>query len=403
MSWLTELMEMHSELESPKEFWRWAGLATLSAVAKDNIWVDRQAYKLYPNIYVMLHADSGLKKGPPVNLAKHLVKAVNSTKVITGRASIQGLMRKLGTAVSTPGGRIEAKSIGFYVASEFSSSLVNDPAAMTILTDLYDRNWNEGDWEHTLKMEEFRLIDPTLTMLVATNEAHFHDFIAAKDKKGGFMGRMFVIAESEVHRLQDLIDPLEHKIDRAKLLPYLKEVSKLRGAFKDMSGTPAGKLYKSWYTPFYTAVKEQGVKDETGTIQRLGDSVVKVAMLLSLAEDTSLEIKEHQMEAAITISERLIGNVRKTTMGKQAVEDSNTQRKDILIRELMARTPHTITRTMLSRKYWMHGNINQWDEAVLSLEVAGMLVIESPGNNITYTMPTDVFEKMERFFKGKNK
>ena len=77
MTWLEKLLSQHSELESPMNFWLWGGLAAISAVVKDNVWMDRQIYNLYPNIYVMYHAESGLKKGPPISMAKQLVKAVN--------------------------------------------------------------------------------------------------------------------------------------------------------------------------------------------------------------------------------------------------------------------------------------------------------------------------------------
>src|SRR5580765_327741 len=76
MSWLQKLLEQHSELESPTNFWLWGGMAAISAVVKDNVWIDRQIYNLYPNIYVMFHAESGLKKGPPISMAKQLVRAV---------------------------------------------------------------------------------------------------------------------------------------------------------------------------------------------------------------------------------------------------------------------------------------------------------------------------------------
>ncbi len=170
MNWLDELVAQHVELESPQSFWKWAGLAAISAVVKDRIWMDRQIFKTYPNIYVMLHADSGLKKGPPVNMAKRLVQLVNNTMVITGRSSIQGILKELGTAKTLPGGRVQTNSVAFICSSELSSSIVEDKVATTILTDLYDRSYNVGEWQSLLKMESFKLKDPTITMLTATNE-----------------------------------------------------------------------------------------------------------------------------------------------------------------------------------------------------------------------------------------
>ena len=89
---LDDILEQHKEYESPLEFWRWAGLAAISAIIKDNVWLERAGlYNLYANIYVMFHATSGLRKGVPVNYAKRLVRAINNTKIISGRSSIQGI------------------------------------------------------------------------------------------------------------------------------------------------------------------------------------------------------------------------------------------------------------------------------------------------------------------------
>src|SRR5262245_28680614 len=97
MSWLNNLLDQHKEYESPRNFWLWSSLAAISAVVKDNIYLDKFLYKLYPNIYVMLHADSGLRKGPPVSMARQLVKEVNNTRIIVGRSSIQGILKDMGT------------------------------------------------------------------------------------------------------------------------------------------------------------------------------------------------------------------------------------------------------------------------------------------------------------------
>lgn len=402
MTWLDELIRQHEELESPQSFWYWSGLCAISAVVKDNVYMERWAYRLYPNIYVMLHADSGLKKGPPVGLAKSLVKKVNNTRVISGRSSIQGILKELGTAQSTPGsGKVNSKSCGFIVASEFSSSLVNDPSAMTILTDLYDRQYNEGEWQSLLKMESFQLRDPTISLLVATNEAHFEDFVAAKDIHGGFIGRMFVIAESEVHRLNPLIKKLTHVPDKDKLAEYLKELAQLNGPFESLEDKPAGNLYEEWYTDFYETVKKLEVKDETGTIQRFGDSVLKVSMLLSLSDSPNLVIELGHMEEAIAVCEKLIGNVRRTTEGKKGLS-SLAAHKGLIIKELLTRENHQISRPVLLKKYWMNFQASELDEIMQDFDQGGMIKVERLGNQIVYVMPDKVVQEMQRYLEGKN-
>src|SRR5215204_673927 len=150
--WLSTLVGQHEEFESPLSFYYWGALAAISAVVKDNIWLPRGGlYNLYPNIYVMFHADSGLRKGPPVSMAKQLVEPINNTRVITGRSSIQGILKEMGTAKTAPGGKIISTSSAFICSSELTSSIVDDPVAVKILTDLYDRNYNIGNWKSLLK------------------------------------------------------------------------------------------------------------------------------------------------------------------------------------------------------------------------------------------------------------
>lgn len=401
MNWLNELVTQHEELESPQSFWYWSGLCAISAVVKDQVWMDRYAYRLYPNIYVILHADSGLKKGPPVGLAKSLVRRVNNTRIINGRSSIQGILKELGTAYTVPGGRAITKSVGFIIASEFSSSIVADPSAMTILTDLYDRQYNEGSWRSLLKMETFELKDPTISLLVATNEAHFEDFVEAKDIHGGFIGRTFMVAESQVHRLNPLIKPLASKPDHDKLAVYLKKIAELQGPFEPLDKTSAGKLYEDWYYSFYKQVKEQEIKDETGVIQRLGDHVLKVAMLLSMAEDGSLIITEEQMQEAIYQCERLLGNIRKTTHGKKGMSQNRNQ-KALIITELLSRDNHTISREMMMKKYWMNFNASELDEIMESFQAGKLILTENQGNKIMYRMPAEIADKLRRRMEGKN-
>ncbi len=424
MSWLDDVVEQHKEFESPLNFWRWAALAAISAVVKDSVWLNRQMFNLYPNIYVMFHADSGMKKGPPVNMAKRLVKAVNNTRIISGRSSIQGILKELATAEAKPGQPILKTAVAFICSSELSSSIVEDKVATTILTDLYDRSYNVGEWRSLLKMETFDLRDPTITMLTATNESHAADFFGKKDISGGYFARTFVIYERDENRSNSLLVPLVNPIDYDKLANYLRTLAKLKGEFAPLASrepsdihkyeiqdkysgasayfSDAGRVYEEWYHGFKADLKK--VKDPTGTLNRFGESVLKVAMLLSLAEQPELEISVSAMEEAITQCEKLVGNIRRVTVGKTGEEGSNAVRKKLLLEELMERPDHKISRAQLNRKYWIQGNINEWDETVLSFEAAGFIKIYSgEGSTIYYEMTPEAVTEMEKFFQGRNK
>jgi len=420
MTFLDNILGPTKELESPISFWYWSALVTISAVVKDNIWINRAGlYNLYPNIYVMLHADSGLKKGPPINLAKDLISRVNNIKVISGRSSIQGILKEMGTGETKPGGKIETKSHVAIISSELSSSIVEDKVAATILTDLYDRHYNNGDWKSLLKMESFQLKDPTVIMFTATNEAHNEDFFTKRDIQGGFYARTFIIHETKRQNINSLVVPPKEKLDKDGLALYLRELAKLKGEFQPLGSrersdihtiehrmgpdivflSPVGKMYNDWYQQFSEAT--EGMKDETGTVNRFGDAVLKVAMLISLSKRPELIIDKDSLVEAIGQCEKLIGNVRKTTMGKKG-KSSYAMQKTIVIEELMKRSNHAMSRAQLNKQFWMHATVDEWDLIMKGFDTAGLIVIETHGNQIVYVMPDEQVNKMRDFLEGKN-
>lgn len=425
MNWLNDFVSIHKELETPTSFYYWSAIASISAVVKDQVWLPRFIYNLYPNIYVMLHAESGLKKGPPVSAARQLVTKVNNTRIISGRSSIQGILKDLGTAYTKPGGTVVTKSVAFICSSELSSSIVDDKVATKILTDLYDRQYNVGEWKSLLKMESFNLKDPTITMLTATNEAMSEDFFTRSAIQGGYFARTFIIYENKRNRGNSLLVPLEQEINYSASADYLKEVAKLSGPFQALGSrykddtflypyddrdttqtfffTEAGIIYQKWYDSFLNIIDTQEVKDETGTLNRFGDSVLKVAMLLSLARSPELVIYGEAMQEAINMCEKLLGNVRKTTAGKSGI--SNTALlKSLIISELLGRETHNITRVVMMKKMWMHYSTpEEFDTIMQSFDASGMIKTASIGNNILYTMPESQVIELQRFYAGKPK
>lgn len=427
MTWLEEIVKSHEEFESPKSFYFWSALTAISAVVKDNIWIDRYIYKLYPNVYTMLHAESGMKKGPPVALGRQLVKhAIGDSAIITGRSSIQGILKEMGTAHSEPGGKIVHNNATFICSSELASSIVDDPVSTQILTDLYDRNYNEGNWRSLLKMESFSLKNPTLTMLTATNEAMSQSFFKEGSAiKGGYFARTFIVHESKRNRPNSLLVPPETIINYKDAAEYLKLLVKLRGPFlplgsrthtevhhlgmKDKSTgstfyyTSAGIVYERWYEEFVEMCDEQEIRDETGTLNRFGDSVLKVALLMQLSKEPVLELHEESVINAISQCEKLIGNVRKATMGKNGTSVSSAL-KGLIIMELLEREPHQISRTLLMRKYWAHySGEDEFNDVMISMVSAGMVKDRNMGNVIIYEMPSSQVEELKHLMSGKFK
>ena len=396
----------------------------MSAVVKDNIWLDRSGiFNTYPNIYVMLHADSGLKKGPPISMAKQLVQKTGLTRIISGRSSIQGILKDLGTAQTQPGGKVVSKSVAFICSSELASSIVDDPVSTKILTDLYDRSYNVGEWRSLLKMETFQLKDPTITMLTATNEAMAEDFFTKSAIQGGYFARTFIVYEKEGIVSNSLIFPLDETPDYKLASDYLKQLGGLTGPFQPLSArgeseefkhhktkfgreiwfSDAGVIYDDWYEDFKENIKNPELKDDTGTMNRFGDSVLKVAMLLSLAEHPQLIITATSMTEAIAQCEKLLGNVRKATLGKQGTSQT-AHLKSMIIMEILNRDNHMVSRAVLMKKFWTHySSPEEFDTMMNAFHMAGMILTDTIGNQVVYQMPEKQVLELKAYMAGKGK
>src|SRR6266699_2774571 len=145
ISWVQDLIEDNDAVETPRSWLYWSLMCCISAVAANAYTLRTLKGNLlyYPNLYVILMGESGLGKGYPINLARRLVIACDNTRVIAGRSSIQAIIKELATTRSSNGKPVITDSRGFIVNGELSTAIIQDPDSLTILTDLYDRNYNK--------------------------------------------------------------------------------------------------------------------------------------------------------------------------------------------------------------------------------------------------------------------
>lgn len=389
-SWIAQVVASTIEAESPARFQYWSALAALSAVAKKSMFLNRYYYNLYPNIYVFLVAKSGLRKSNPVTLAKKLVVEAESTRVILGRNSIQAVLKELGKAKSLENGGVLKDASGFLVSGELASFLVKDPEALTILTDLYDTHACEPEWVNTLKTSGTdTLKNVCLTLLGATNEDHFKAAVPNDAIGGGFIARTLIVFEQRRRIINDLMDPPQTVPSIKDLVCYLKEVAKLEGEFSISKESKA--LYRSWYHQLATEQHD----DRTGTVERLGDTVLKVAMLLSLSEDLSKEIKPHHMQEAIEECVGCLSGLKQVTMGQGTSETSN--QTALVLKELLKRPDHSMTRKAMISKFWGEFDSIVLDRIIETLVQAGAVMADRVGKEIVYTMTKTTVDLYTKF------
>lgn len=308
MGFLEDLIEMTKESEAPRSYWLWSGLSAISACSK-NLWLDRHYYKLYPNIYVLLVGKSANRKGPPINLAQDLVEDAMCTRVISGSNSIQVIIERVSRAKHFPNGNILQDGSAFLVSDEQSNLLLDDKQAHTILTQLYDTGYHKTFEKETIKGGLIQIKNPYFVSLGGTAPAHIPEYIQQRSVTGGFIGRTMVINEERRERLNSLMQPPKVRVDREKLIEQLKKIASLKGEFT--MSEQAKETYDAWYYPYNKSLEDGEITDETGTAGRLGDHVLKIAMLLSLSYSDTLAIDSETVEVAIDTCVSFSSSVRK--------------------------------------------------------------------------------------------
>ena len=305
MNWLQELIEDNNVVETPQSWLYWSFLSCISAIAANNYTLRTLKGNLlyYPNLYIILLGESGLGKGYPINFAKKLVQAADSTRVIAGRSSIQAIVKELSTTKSEKGKPIITDSRGFIVNGELSTAIIQDPDSLTILTDLYDRAYNPT-WTNMLKGDGHeRLKEPYISCLFGSSPAHFYDSIPQVNIEGGFIGRNLIIYEEKRSKDVDLLDNEKESIDEDKFtnyfLPkYLPKLIEIASNKKRLiPNEEARTIFNTWRMSWRTNQKQ--FRDKTGFVNRVPDHCLKVAMCLSLARSNDGIISELDITEAI--------------------------------------------------------------------------------------------------------
>lgn len=400
MNFLQELLEVTKEAESPRSFIYWSGLAALSAVTRRNIWIKKKnVYRLYPNIYVMLVAKSGLRKGFPVKIAQKLVESTECTKVISGRNSIQAIILELSRQWTLENGRVLNSAHAFVVNDELGSLLVEDQSAQTILTTLYD-SFYHSNWTDTLKSDGRKVLkDICITMLSATNQTHLSKFLDATSVTGGFIGRTLIVYEEKKSRINPLIgddDESDEEMNLKPLKEYLKKVETVTGKCRLTS--EAKSHYIDWYIKYNTEI-ENSQSDDTGTSDRIHDHILKISMLLSLSERLDLVIEKSHIETAINLCEEFTTSVKRIIDGQGKSESSDRNRS--ILDYLLSQPDFKSTRKKLLRAKYGDFSAVELDSSIDTMIQAGVIVREDTSEGPVFSIEKEYASKFKNYLEGK--
>jgi hypothetical protein len=335
-----------------------------------------------------------MKKGIPVNLCKTLVTKAQATRVISGRNSMQRIVQDLGRVYTTESGIVIKEAHSLLISGELAAFLVKDTDALTMLTDLHNTHEHEDFWQNSLKgTGNDKLKSPCLTLMGATNEDLLGDVIAQKDVSGGFVARTFMVLSADKGKLNSLVERPTKIADTDKLADHLKNLSNLKGEFTWNSES------KIFYDTWYNDIMNRNNHDPTGTLNRIGDKVLKLAMIISLSQRLDLVITKDHLFEAITQSIDCYNAAKQITMG--AGKNNLSQQTKMILRDLIQAPNHQISRKMILQKYW--GDIDAFDIDRIAETLVGADAIDIlyPGKtNCTYQLKQETLDRYTKFKNG---
>jgi len=391
MSFVELLMQHTRHYESPGSFWKWSAYTAIGAVLRDNCYRRLGDHKIYPNVYTLLLADSAVhRKGHPIKLCEELVKGAKSTKVISGRSSIQGILDELARAeTDKKTGNIMAGGSALFSASELSAGIVSDPEAVKILTDIYDFKD-----EYTSRLRGsgiFRIKNICFSLIAASNEELLRDVYDGKAIFGGLLGRTFLVRPNEFRPANSLFTIRDQEASLSLLRESLASIAKLQGEFEITES--AQLAYEEWYGPFRKSYEHKS--DRSGISGRIHTSVLKLAMILCVNATGMLIVDKCHMVEAIKECVALLPNYQGFVMasGRSTIAEVAA----LLIEDIWSSRGKEIKKSDFLSRYVHIFDSELLDKCITTLTQAELirLVIGNNGNGESYAVTDKCRDKFE--------
>lgn len=294
-NFLQAYKEYTKEAESPDSYHLWVGLSALASVVRRQVWVNQKLYMLYPNMYVVLVGPPGrTAKTTSIRLAQKLLKNVDAVTFSADSLTREELIQTMARA----GG--QGKTSAVTVHSSELSSLIEPSGVKMIqfLTDIYD---GEGIWKYATKQSGKSTIhNPILNMLCGTVPDYIANDLPVSVIGSGWSARTIFVYEDEPRFANPHPDETDSELTKL-LIDELQHISTLQGEFKWTEG--AWKLYEQQYEKILFSVPDDYRLEDFHYRKKI--HLLKLAMLLSIAESDDLVITEVDLETAWALLDTL--------------------------------------------------------------------------------------------------
>lgn len=301
--WIKSYLSYTEGTEPPRMMHFFVAVSALAGALRRHVWVDMKRFKWYPNFYIILVAPPGvISKTTTMDHGLDLLKAVPDIHFGPDAVTWPRLAEKF-TEIREdfPYGDEFVPQSAMTLASGELGNLINpfDKDMINLYIALWDGR--SGFEKETKGSGKDAINAPWINLIGCTTPSWIADNVPESMIGGGFISRcIFVYAE---HKDKLVTWPDEHvRTDhedlRAALIHDLEYISqKLVGPVVLLPDARA--WGKAWYEELWgTTAKGASTDQLQGYIARKQGHLVKLATILSVAENDSLEVSERHFQLA---------------------------------------------------------------------------------------------------------
>jgi hypothetical protein len=395
-NWLDVYLQYTACSEAPELYHTWVGLTIISAVLQRKVYKGRGHLTLFPNLYTFLVGPSGTRKSSAINIGEELLVGGVQVSTSQGTQTLKGVpapphiinsfrtpelfINELATICpnftppKTPFLILADEAPTFFRRAKYAQDLI------PLLIKLYDCKTSAPG---TIGRGIENVEDPYGCGLFGVIPEVLVDLMPKEAAAGGFASRCVWVYSEDTSRcfahpeLEDGYNPNLF----TDLIHDLTIISQLEG---EMTLTKnAYSYFKRWYDGVRGEVAQTVDLRYMGYMNRKGDMVYKLAMLLALAESDRMKVNEHHFLQARILFEQLEPDLPKVYVGA-AGRAPTLDNRDIVVK-ILHREGRWMQRQKLTKACYNNRiSAAQLDDALEQLHAEGVIEWEEKGKALYY-------------------
>lgn len=304
--------EYVADTEPPPNFHAWSAIGAVGALLGKKCYIPQGHFTVFPNTYIVLVGHPGTRKSTAMNIAKRLVRLVETVPVAAESGSREGLLDDMSKNKVDMG--LNRGAVPYWQSAAFVTEMQEflggkhiNQAMVGFLTAIWDESYYK---ERTRKGGEVIIHNPYFTLLGCCTPNWMNEKLKQDVITDGFSRRAIFALEDKLNKLNAWPESTPRQLEILALLQ--NEAIRIHQMVGQFRLTPEARAV---YDAAYLGNMEDA-KKFSDKVQSYFTSkhvlVLKISMAISAALNSSLMITKEQIDMALKFlsqSERALDTV----------------------------------------------------------------------------------------------